>query len=340
MNRVRGSVLLLVLFVLVVLSLAAVSLSYRMSLGIRATRDQAIAARADAFNRSAVALAMSRLSADANGFDHPGESWSDPLSPNDVSGLPGWATADAAPDGGSGAVPSRSTGLTLQTRLWVEDEGGRLHVLFASGEAMEDLGFTRDEVDAIFDWMDADADPSPEGAESNTYTSLPLPYRAKDAPVEVLEEVRLVRGLSAASAWGAPPARRDAEEPPISPLALLTVLGDGRVNLNSAKEAVLRALPIREEVVDQLLAFRRFDGLSRGSVEDHAFTSVDDLAQLQGLEDEDLVTLGQIGRFESSFFRIQAMTEDAGSGVRRHLRVLVQREDGGKLSVLLWREGV
>lgn len=291
----------------------------------------------DALNRSAIAVAMSRLAADGNDFDHPGEAWGDPLTTSDADALPGWAPAEgggpAAGGGPAGAGP------VLRTSLWVRDEGSRMHLLFASGEALEELGFTPEEVDTVFDWMDADANPSPQGAESGYYQVLPEPYAAKDAPVEVLEEMQLVRGLQGGSVWPPQPAAAGEEAAAAPPLSLLTVLGDGRVNVNTVEEAVLEALPLREEVVDQVLAFRRYDGLSRDAVEDHAFASVEDLATLQGIEDDDLVALGQLCRFTSFFFRIQAMTEDPRSGIRRRLRILVQRGAGGEVSVLQWREG-
>lgn len=332
----RGSVLLLVLFVLVVLSLAAVSLSYRMSLGLRSTRDRAVVVRMDALNRSAVAVAMSRLAVDGNDFDHPGEAWGNPLAISDADALPGWAPAEEVGPLASGALTGADP--VARTSLWVRDEGSRMHLLFASGQALEELGFTPEEVDAVFDWMDADADPSPQGAETGHYRALPGPYTAKDAPVEVLEELQLVRGLGGGSVWSHSPTAA-GEEVTARPLSLLTVLGDGRVNVNTAEEAVLAALPLREEVVDQILAFRRYDALTRDPVEDHAFASLEDLAALQGIDNDDLVALGQLCRFTSSFFRIQAMTEDPQSGIRRWLRVLVQRGDGGEISVLQWREG-
>ncbi|NIQ92966.1 MAG: general secretion pathway protein GspK, partial [Desulfuromonadales bacterium] len=50
--------------------------------------------------------------------------------------------------------------------------------------------------DALIDWLDADDDNEPNGAENFYYQSLAQPYNCKNAPLDSLEELNLVRGFN------------------------------------------------------------------------------------------------------------------------------------------------
>src|SRR5205807_2358577 len=55
---------------------------------------------------------------------------------------------------------------------------------------------TDDVANSILDWMDPDEEPRSNGAESDYYTTLPTPYNAKNGPLDSLEELLLVRGVT------------------------------------------------------------------------------------------------------------------------------------------------
>src|SRR5262245_14518963 len=57
-------------------------------------------------------------------------------------------------------------------------------------------GMTEDVADAILDWMDTDDEPREFGAEVDYYSSLDPPYGAKNGPVDTVEELLLVRGVT------------------------------------------------------------------------------------------------------------------------------------------------
>ncbi len=50
--------------------------------------------------------------------------------------------------------------------------------------------------DAILDWLDEDDDVRDFGAESDFYAGLPTPYRCKNGPMDSLDELLLVRGVT------------------------------------------------------------------------------------------------------------------------------------------------
>ena len=55
---------------------------------------------------------------------------------------------------------------------------------------------TPDVADAIVDWLDMDSSPRPYGAEDDYYTALSPPYHCKNGPLDSLEELLLVRGVT------------------------------------------------------------------------------------------------------------------------------------------------
>jgi type II secretory pathway component PulK len=121
-----------------------------------------------------------------------------------------------SPDGRRPFFSIRSVALldggSYEQRFGVVDEGGKLNLntlialdptgqllhdaLTALATARPDLNLTPDIVDSIVDWMDADDDPNPNGAESSYYLSLPNPYQAKNGPLNSLDELLLVKGMT------------------------------------------------------------------------------------------------------------------------------------------------
>lgn len=99
-----------------------------------------------------------------------------------------------------------------------------------------------DPVDAILDWLDYDDDDNerPNGAEQDYYMGLERPYMPKNGPMDSLEELLLIQGITPEVYFGDPQA-----DPPILPLSeYLTVHGDwgGAVNVNTARPEVIEAI--------------------------------------------------------------------------------------------------
>lgn len=55
---------------------------------------------------------------------------------------------------------------------------------------------------AILDWLDTDNEPRAGGCESDYYTSLPQPYQARNGPLQSVEELLLVRGVTPSLLFG------------------------------------------------------------------------------------------------------------------------------------------
>jgi general secretion pathway protein K len=90
-------------------------------------------------------------------------------------------------------------------------------------------------VDAIQDWSDADQNPgSMNGAEDTDYLNLTPPYRAANRPFTVASELLAVRGMT--------PKLYEALRPHVAALPLDAAGKSAPINVNTASEAVLRAL--------------------------------------------------------------------------------------------------
>lgn len=57
-------------------------------------------------------------------------------------------------------------------------------------------GMTIDVADAILDWLDEDEEARAYGAELEYYSTLPTPYAPKNGPIDSVEELLLVRGVT------------------------------------------------------------------------------------------------------------------------------------------------
>ncbi len=110
------------------------------------------------------------------------------------------------------------------------------------------------------------------------YAHLEFPYRPKQAPFEMREELLLVRGMT--------------EEIYDQLIPYITVYGDGGVNINTATVVVLNALGLTEDTIKKILEVRRgLDGLE-ATPDDFIFLKtfdiVSDLEQFVELRKEEI----------------------------------------------------
>lgn len=330
----KGAILVLVMFVLVILTMVSVSLAFRAGLQSRTAGEALVRTRLRSHATSALAIAVFRLTQNTNDFDHPAEPWCthEPLASE--GWVPDWGQAGRA--------------AAYVTDYQVVDEEGKLNVLTASEEVLKKLGMTDEQVASLMDWMDPDDIPRAGGAESDYYLGLATPYRCKNAPIEILEELLLIRGFGPKGFYGEHPERYripgpDGRIPEIGSsltrpgwVDLLTCMGDGRIDINTAPEAVLRALPLTEEAIGQIIGYRGYGTASVDNLEEHAFRSFEDIDQLQGLTDADRSVLHQLARFRSDHFRVFVQSRHLKSGMRYELEALV-RMNGQKAEFLQWK---
>jgi type II secretory pathway component PulK len=74
-------------------------------------------------------------------------------------------------------------------------------------------GMTLQIADSILDWLDEDSDPRPNGSELEYYSVLPTPYAPKNGPVDSVEELLLVRGVTPELLFGIDSNRNSVVDP-------------------------------------------------------------------------------------------------------------------------------
>lgn len=112
-----------------------------------------------------------------------------------------------------------------------------------------------DIVEAIKDWIDNDEEvEGAGGAESSYYASLDPSYTAKNLPLDCIEELLMIKGITKELFAGT------KEKPGLA--QYLTIYGDGYININTAPALVLRALSpsISTEIAGKMDEYRRNTG--------------------------------------------------------------------------------
>lgn len=105
-------------------------------------------------------------------------------------------------------------------------------------------------VDSILDWKDGDDLRRLNGAESDYYMSLPTPYKAKNAKIDTLEELLLIKGMRQDILYG------NSDRKGI--IDFITLYSNtSTINLRTAPKEVLLAVPgLTPEIVDEIISKR------------------------------------------------------------------------------------
>lgn len=151
--------------------------------------------------------------------------------------------------GRDGEVPAELRDEPLGTGTYsfrIEDEDGKIDInrqrrtvlVSLLREAGHVPGQERDTiVDSILDWVDSNREHRINGAEEDYYRGLDPPYSCKDGPLDVEEELLLVRGMREEYLFG-------GEEGEMSylPLREFVTVYPASFNPATAREEVLKAL--------------------------------------------------------------------------------------------------
>jgi type II secretory pathway component PulK len=197
-----------VLIVVVILSLAAYRYADSMTAQYQVAMRASEATQAKRFADSGIHFVMGVVSDPttlneqfgANPYDNPSQFSNVQLgNPDDPRS--GRFSLVSVGDTWSGSGESR-----YLVRYGALDESGKLNVnaLIAqdpTGQVLYDALMklplmTEDVADAIVDWVDADDSIREVGAESAYYQGLPQPYKTKNGPLNSVEELLLVRGVT------------------------------------------------------------------------------------------------------------------------------------------------
>jgi type II secretory pathway component PulK len=206
-NR-RGTALLVVLVVVTLLALAAYTFSEFMVVEARATRHYTQDAQARELASSAVDYAAALLGnpgdEDVNFYDNAGRFAAVPVVYSDDIDGEGWFTIIAPRESATGEVSAVRYGLMNESarvninaivKYELPEESQRIFLLTLPN-------MTDELADGILDWVDSDDEPRQFGTESDIYQTFTPPYFAKDAPLESVDELLMVDGMTPELLYG------------------------------------------------------------------------------------------------------------------------------------------
>jgi general secretion pathway protein K len=239
----RGSVLMVVLWLVAILGLVAFALAFHTRTELRLTAFQWDQERLTQAAKMKAAQAMSLI-----------EKSSAPLTLGELSR---WNAA---------LFPTKSE--ASPAPLFVTDEHSRINLNTASKDILERLTGYRDVTAAILDWRDPDSLLSPGGAENTFYQSLSNPYPCRNGPFKSVAELLLVKGMT-------PDLYQEIKNN-------VTVEDPGTVNINTASKQTLSALGASSALIGKILNARKGPDGMEGTGDDLVFTKLNAVPEQLG----------------------------------------------------------
>lgn len=242
-QRQRGSVLVAVLAIILVITFMVTRFMNEAvdDLEYRAMFNEPSDVRSFTYSMLEVALAtVQEVALIDDGKLYAGEQgWNDPIAYAGINIPDGWDVS-----------------------ITIRDEGGKLPINTMSEELLNELleeefdfdfGTARELSSTLLDWIDEDDRQRLNGAESDYYLRNNPPYRAANAPLQSLEELRLLK------IWEDEFFDDDGNPNELFTQlsGLVSVMNTGAINLNAAPAEVLALLALQDGWQDDYL----FDGL-------------------------------------------------------------------------------
>lgn len=180
------------------------------------------------------------------------------------------------------------------------------------------LKLSTDLIDPLADWIDENTDPHRSGAEASWYQGLKPPYTPRNAPLQTLEELRLIKGFTGTIYGALRPFITVYSDIPGSPAA--------PVNINTAPPEILASLDdaLTDDLVKRITDRRK----------NEPFKTPADLVKIAGLE-QIATRLQTRITTKGAVYRLMA-TSRIGETARTIEAVV--RLGGGTPEFLYWRE--
>lgn len=296
----RGTVLLLVLIVVALLSALLTDWAFSTLVDMRLTETFRDSNRAYYLARGGVEVGRQLLSIDNNLYDAPTEMWG--------VGVPSYPVSDDATV--SITLVDEDSRFNLNQLV---DGAGNAHVvnrerfrrLLSSLDISDPVALS----DALIDWIDIGDVSSPSGVENSWYQSLTPPMTCKNDKLDTVDELLLVKGFTPEIVQKLTPH--------------VTVAGVSKLNVNTASKELLLVWhkDLTPSGIEQLLTARQ----------DKPFKT---LAEVQAAIDVtnygNLVEQGDIA-VTSQFYRITSVAQ-VNDGVRT-VEALIKKDGNSQL----WR---
>jgi general secretion pathway protein K len=229
--------------------------------------------------------------------------------------------------------------VNINTAIYPANSQMILQALTLMGVDASDISVVSD---SIKDWIDSDDLPLPAGAESDYYQGLAVPYYAKNAPIDDLSELLLVKGVTPEMYWGSNATNHtpsvfqhklglgtapgQAPDYPFGLVEIFTPFSNGKINVNTADANVLQMIPgVDAAMADAIIKQRAGPDGVDGTEDDMPFSNP---GQLSGFGIQN--TSGCDTR--SSTFEVH-VTAQLGDDKREYVAILA-RTSGTALQVV------
>jgi general secretion pathway protein K len=272
--------------------------------------------------KSGVAYGLAILREDTPDVDTLQDDWANPDTLASIR-----AASQALLDGGWFELKIADESGKIPINQLVETD--YLEEVFRRLLELEEFGLEKDQVDTIvdstMDWIDkADEEDDLErflGAEDGYYQSLQKPYHCKNGPLDVPEELLLVKGVTPELFYGTD------DRPGIG--KFISVFGDDEININTADVMVLRAL---ETGLDADGMAEHREAVDPGELQDKTWYN----GFAVGVSEDGKKRLGKVVKTTSRHFQTTSIGHFGD--VTKHIVAVVERDsDKGDFSILSWK---
>src|ERR1700722_1707579 len=240
--------------------------------------------------------------------------------------------------GGTGETNSALANISLNNypvgdgtvSLKIIDLERKVNINTANGlelqQALTLMGVDADSIsvvsDSIQDWIDSDDAPRIAGAESDYYQSLTPPYYAKNAPIDDLSELLLIKGVTPEMYYGGTSSNSPASQQPQHPKLglgtspdqapdypfglkdIFTPVSSGRININTADTNVLQMIPgVDAATAATIIQVRAGPEGGDGTDDDTPFRNVNQLVTA-GLSAQVVQQIGNVCTVRGTTFEV------------------------------------
>jgi len=310
-----------VLWILIIISLIVSMFAFEMQLEAKVLTLQRKRFKADQLALAGIELGKAMLAFKPEAGTPKDMVYEDPYL-NEASKIAKGVPVDYSEDFGGGTM-----------KLKIDYEKGRRNIRNMTRDdwrmLFEQAGIpnTRwDEMlDCLDDWQDEGDLHLLNGAESDDPFYRKRGYECKNAPVDTVDELLLIKNWGEEVLYGTPSDEKTDES--ITGIAKqLTTWGDGKINPNSASREVLNSLKIPADTIDAILEMRLGPDGKEGTVDD-------------GISEADLASLGQdIFSLSPDYVSVTAI--GTVSNINSQISCIFAFKLGEKQAVpLFWSEG-
>ncbi|MBU0477278.1 general secretion pathway protein GspK [bacterium] len=330
MNR-RGSILIITLWILAILSLLAISFAHHTAVGIKLTEYHISSLKNLYVCKAGIKRACYELNKDKE-YDSLNDSWSDNPEAFKNAGV-----GDGTFTTVSYQIEDDNKDMTSIYGMIDEERKININKLVKNGvqdeirlsqvkKILEILDIDTVIADYIVDWLDSN---SLGDGEEDFYQGLSVPYNCKNDLIECLEEMYLIRGITAEIFKKLNP--------------YITIYGDGKININTAGKEVFAALGMDDTLAQQILDYRSQNG---GEEDLYSFKTLEsiipNLDSYQQLTPEQIQVLNallQTGYLTvcSSVFTANVTSVLNNSKLAKKVDVVLQREEDN-IKIKYWHE--